>query len=189
MAAGDLTDLSTVKAWLNVTTTTSDGQLSGLITAASSFIGQYLGRQLLSASYTEIYQGNGQQFMLLRQAPVTAVASVQWSGVVVPAGAPLTLTSGFYVDPDNRTLRLIGYRFPWRIPLQVAYTAGFASPPPDVAQVCVELVGSRFRAQGRIDEVSKNIGSGQVVTFSAKDMNDTIKAMLAPYRFLTPFPA
>lgn len=185
MAAGDLTDLATVKAWLG-NPASSDAQLSGLITAASTFIAKHLSRNLLSASYTEIYQGNGQDFMPLRQAPVTAVSSVQWSGTTLAAGDPLALTSGYYVDPDQRTLRLIGYRFPGRLPLQIAYTAGYASAPPDVAQACVELVGSAFRRQGRIDEVSKNIGGGQVVAFSVKDMNDTVRAILAPYRQLAP---
>lgn len=188
MAAGDLTDLATVKAWLTVSAgvTTSDTQLSGLITAASTFIGKYLGRQLLSASYTEFYQGNGQHLMPLRQAPVTAVASVQWSGVSLSAADPLSLTSGFYVDPDGRTLRLIGYRFPWRIPLQVAYTAGYAAAPADVAQACVELVGEAFRRRDHIGQVSKTLGGQEVVAFSVVDMNATIKALLAPYRQLAP---
>ena len=45
MAVGDLTDLASVKAWLGVTSATYDGQLSGLITAVSSFVTNYLGRQ------------------------------------------------------------------------------------------------------------------------------------------------
>ena len=103
MAAGDLTDLPTVKAWLGVTTTTYDDQLSGLITAVSSFIANYLGRQLLTASYVETYRGNGQRVMVLRNFPITAVASVAFAGQTITAAAdPVALTSGILFD--DRTL-------------------------------------------------------------------------------------
>lgn len=188
MAAGDLTDLATVKAWLNITPTTSDAQLGGLITAASTFIANYCGRQFLTATYTELYQGNGQDFMLLRQAPVTTVSGVQLGGgATINAGNALTLASGYYLDPDGMTLRLIGYRFPWRLPVQVAYTAGYAAAPADVAQACVELVGEAFKRRDRIGQTSKTLGGQEVIAFSVKDMNATIKAMLAPYQRLAPF--
>lgn len=188
MAAGDLTTLEDASAWLSLATPgKTDAQLSGLITAASAFITNYLGRSLLTAAYTELYQGNGQDFMLLRQAPVTAVSGVTWAGgTTLTAGDPIALTTGFYMDADARTLRLIGYRFPWRLPLQVAYTAGYAAAPADVAQACNELVGSAFKRQGRIDEVSKTLGGQETVTFSQKDISPTAKAMLQPYRFLAP---
>ncbi|HUO11399.1 MAG TPA: phage head-tail connector protein, partial [Caulobacteraceae bacterium] len=80
MAAGDLTDLDTVKCWLGVSTTTTDGLLGGLITAVSAFIVNYLGRQILSGDYVETYRGNGQSLMLLRGFPITAVASVAFAG-------------------------------------------------------------------------------------------------------------
>lgn len=187
MAAGDLTDLATVKAWLGITGSATDAQLSGLITAASTFVGQYLSRSLLTASYTELYQGNGQSFMLLRQSPVTAVASVQCGGgLTFTAGNPLTLASGYYLDADGQTLRLIGQCFPWRLPIQITYTAGYASAPADVGQVCTELVGEAFRRRDRIGQNSKTLASQEIISFSTADMNATIKAMLAPYRRLAP---
>ena len=67
MAAGDLTDLATVKAWLGlpVDAGPNDGVLATLITAASGFVGDYLDRALLSADYTEVYDGCGAEWMLL----------------------------------------------------------------------------------------------------------------------------
>ena len=194
MAAGDLTDLDTVKAWIASTGsvgaggmgTTADTLLGALITSASTFIGNYLSRQLLSATYTEIYQGNGQDFMMLRQAPVTAVSSVQWASTTIPAGTAVPLSPGYYIDANARTLRLISYRFPWRLPVQVSYTAGYADAPVDVQQVCNELVGEAFKRRERIGQTSKTLGGQETTAFSTKDMNDTIKAMLAPYRFLSP---
>ena len=129
MPAGDLTDLPTVKAWLGVTTTNYDTQLSGFVTAVSSFVANYLGRQLLAASYVETYRGNGQASMVLRNFPITAVASVAFAGQTITAAAdPVALTSGVLFD--DRALTLVGYRFPIGLPVVVSYTAGYATPPP-----------------------------------------------------------
>jgi hypothetical protein len=189
VAAGDLTDLPSVKAWLGITNTTSDAQLGGLITAVSAFIPNYLNRNLLSASYVDTVQGNGRDFMLLRQGPVTAISGVAWQGTsLTTAGDPIAGTNGFYIDSDEqqRTLRLVGYCFPYRQAVRVSYTAGYNTAPTDIAQACIELVGSAFKRAERIDQVSKNIGEGQVITFSMADMNATVRAILAPYAQVSP---
>jgi hypothetical protein len=186
MAAGDLTDLPTVKAWLGVTSTTYDGQLGGLITAVSSFVTNYLGRQLLTAAYVETYRGNGQRSMVLRNFPITAVASVAFAGQTITGAAdPVALTSGILFD--DRALTLVGHRFPIGLPVVVSYSAGYAATPPDIAQAAVELVGEAFRRRDRIGLASKTLGGQEVVAFSLKDMNDTVRALLAPYQVLAPF--
>jgi hypothetical protein len=186
MAAGDLTDLDTAKAWLGVTTTTYDTLVGGLITAVSSFITNYLGRQLLTASYVETYRGNGQSLMLLRNFPITAVASVAFAGQTLTTPAdPVALTSGYLFD--DRILKLIGHRFPLGRPVVVSYTAGYATAPADIAQAAVELVGEAYRRRDRIGVASKTLGGQEVVAFSLKDMNDTARALLAPYQVLAPF--
>lgn len=186
MAAGDLTDLDSVKAWLGVASTASDAQLSGLITAVSAFIANYLGRQLLQADHVETYRGNGQSVLLLRSFPITAVASVAFAGQTITAAAdPVALTSGVLFD--DRALRLVGHRFPIGRPVVVSYTAGYPVPPPDIAQAAMELVGEAFRRRERIGVASKTLGGQEVVSFSQKDMNDSVRMLLAPYQVLAPF--
>jgi len=186
MAAGDLTDLPTVKSWLGLTTTATDTLISSLITAVSTFIPNYLGRQILSADYVETYRGNGQDVMLLRNFPITAVTSVAFAGQTLTAAAdPVALTSGLLFD--DRALSLIGYRFPIGLPVVVSYTAGYAATPPDIAQAAIELVGEAFRRRDRIGVSSKTLGGQEVVAFSLKDMNDTARGLLSPYQVLAPF--
>lgn len=186
MAAGDLTDLDTVKAWLGISGATTDSQISSLITAVSSFVTNYLGRQVLSASYVETYRGNGQSVMLLRNFPITAVASVAFAGQTITAAAdPVALTAGILFD--DRSLKLIGHRFPLALPVVVTYTAGYATTPADLAQAAIELVGEAFRRRDRIGVSSKTLGGQEVVAFSLADMNATVKALLAPYQVLAPF--
>jgi hypothetical protein len=186
MPAGDLTDLDTVKAWLGVTSTSTDALVAGLISAVSAFIPAYLGRQVLSAAYTETYRGNGQSELILRNFPITAVASVAFAGqTITAAGDPVALTPGILFD--DRLLKLIGYRFPLSLPVVVIYTAGYAATPPDIAQAAIELAGEAFRRRERIGLASKSLGGQEVVGFSLKDMNDTVRALLSPYQVLAPF--
>src|SRR5712672_1141656 len=63
MAYGDLTTLADVKAWLqtgqNPFPATDDALLQRLISAASEFIQNWLGRQIVSADWLEIRDGPG----------------------------------------------------------------------------------------------------------------------------------
>jgi hypothetical protein len=186
MAAGDLTDLATAKSWLGLTTSASDALVGSLITAVSTFIPNYLGRQILSATYVETYRGNGQHQLLLRNFPITEVASVAFAGQAITSAAdPVALTSGVLFD--DRVLSLVGHRFPLGLPVVVAYTAGYAATPPDIAQAAAELVGEAFRRRDRIGLSSKSLGGQEVIAFSLKDMNDTARALLASYQVLAPF--
>jgi hypothetical protein len=182
---GDLTDLATVKSWLGLTTSGSDALIASLITAVSAFIPNYLGRQILGGSYIETYRGNGQHALLLRNFPITAVASVAFAGQTITTPAdPVALTSGFLFD--DRALTLIGCRLPVGLPVVVSYTAGYVVAPADVSQAAVELVGEAFRRRERIGLTSKTLGGQEVVAFSPKDMNDAAKGLLASYQVLAP---
>jgi Phage gp6-like head-tail connector protein len=97
MAAGDLTTLSDVKAWLNTSGsfgTTDDAILTRLITAASSFLKRYLGRDVTLSNYTELRDGLGgaqPASFVFANFPVQQVYQVAVAGVAIP---PLLQQSG-----------------------------------------------------------------------------------------------
>jgi hypothetical protein len=187
MAAGDLTTLDNVKAWLALASGpgASDDLLARLITAASSFVVDYLGRDLLPTDYTEVYDGTGAPWMMLRQAPITAVQSVSFCGRVITTQAdPVAGAEGFFFD--GRRLSLMGEIFPFRQPVVVAYTAGFASLPPAIEQAIIELVGETFKRRDHIGQSSKTLGGQETVAFSLADMNASAAAALASYRAVAP---
>jgi hypothetical protein len=187
MADGDLTDLASVKAWLGLPSDAgpSDDLLAALITAASDFVRGYLNRELLTADYVEVYDGNGAGWMLLRQAPITAVQSVAFAGFILTAMAdPVAGAPGILFD--GRRLSLLGYSFPHGAPVVVSYTAGYASAPAGVQQAVNELVGETFKRRDRIGQSSKTLGGQETVAFLTTDMNAAIKAMLAPYQAVAP---
>ncbi|HUC62655.1 MAG TPA: head-tail connector protein [Alphaproteobacteria bacterium] len=184
MAAGDLTSLDNVKAWLAIPSnqTTDDTLLTRLITAASGYIQTWLGRTLALASYTETRDGTGGRRLAFLETPAQSVASVMVDGIAVPA-SPGPPAPGYVFDASFLTL--IGYRFA-RGPANVllSYQAGYASTPAEVEQACIELVSLRYRERDRIGQVSKGL-AGETVTFAQKDMSDDIRTILSAYQRVT----
>ena len=67
-----------------------------------------------------------------------------------------------------------------------AVTITYGYTPDDLAQALLELAGERQKSRSRIGENSQNIGHGQVVAFSQKDMGASVKTLLNPYRNVVP---
>lgn len=126
-APGDLTTLATVKAWRSppISTTADDAQIARIITAASGFILRSLQRTLVSQSYTETRNGSGGRALMLRQAPVTALASLSVDGVAISAAAD-TLSPGYALDGEKGLVYLRGYAFYRGVQnVAVGYSAGY----------------------------------------------------------------
>jgi hypothetical protein len=190
MTFGDLCQLADVTAWLqtgqNPFPSTDDALLSRLITAASQFIQNWLGRPILSADWIEVRDGNGGQRMAFANVPVTEVWSLSIDGLDIPPAPPGGgFGAGYAFGPTELALR--GYVFTRRSQnVAITYTAGYATVPPDIAQSCIELVCQRYRERSRIGEASKALMSGETVTFSQKDMSDDVKTLLTQYRAVAP---
>jgi len=96
MAAGDLTSLANVKAWMNTTGTfgaTDDTTLTRLVTAASGFLARYLGRDVVLTNYSELRDAYGpaSNSFVFANYPVQQVYAVVVAGVSIP---PIPQTSG-----------------------------------------------------------------------------------------------
>ncbi len=186
MAAGDLTTLANVKAYLSppLTTTNDDALLSRLITAASQFIQSWLNRTIAVTSYTDTRNGGGGARVFLRNRPVTAVSSVTIDGVIVPASNPPPNGAGYLFD-DN-SIYLVGQVFSKGVQnVVIQYTAGYAATPPEIEQACIALVVLRYKERDRIGQVSKNL-AGEVVSFQQKDMPADVATTLDQYRNVVP---
>jgi hypothetical protein len=59
--------------------------------------------------------------------------------------------------------------------------------PFDVSFAATELIGEWYRRKDRIGVLSKTLGGQETVTFSQRDMGDTIKTSLQPYMNVVPF--
>jgi hypothetical protein len=84
MPAKDLISLARAEQSMqNYTPGSNDAVVSALITACSDAIEKYCRRRFVSSSYDELYNGNGDRRLLLRQYPIQHVKSVRYRPVTV----------------------------------------------------------------------------------------------------------
>jgi len=205
---GDLTTLTDVKAWLQTGQSafpaTDDALLTRLITAASQFIQTWLNRQIASQDWIETRDGNGERQRPLGGAiPIRGIpgecrqprcrrrlddsadpSSLSGQSGSVVASSFATL-AGYLFTPTQLVIR--GYAVPRKAGcMTLQYTAGYSVTPPDLAQACIELVALRYRERSRIGEIARAIGGGETVSYSQKDMSDSIKTLIQQYRIVAP---
>jgi hypothetical protein len=184
MAATDLTTLANVKGWLGLTNTaTDDALLARLITAYSSYIQTWLNRLIAIVAYSETRSGTGRTAMAAADYPLVSVSLVQVDGFAIPA-SPDGIQPGYYFDEN--TIYLVGYAFNrGRANVKLAYTAGFASTPPELEQATIELIALRYKEKERIGHQSKTL-AGETVSFYIKDFPDSVQTILNNYKKVVP---
>ena len=69
--------------------------------------------------------------------------------------------------------------------VRVSYQAGFAAPPADLTQACIEMVSLRYREKDRVGLVSKGL-AGETTAYSLKDMPESVRTLLNRYRRVVP---
>jgi hypothetical protein len=141
-----------------------------LITAVSQYIETWLNRRLAITDYFEMRDGAGGQKLQFGCFPVVAVLSLTIDGqLVLPALSSLAVGYSF----SSTQLSVRGYKFSrGGQNIAIAYTAGYPTTPPEIAQVCIELVSLRYRERSRIGEVSRSLGGAETVIYSQKDMSE-----------------
>ena len=127
-------------------------------------------------AYSEWYDGNGNTRLFLRQSPVVSVAAAYVNGVQIPQSVVSSVgsrTPGWVIDQNGRSLAMItngyyggrfGYNsylsggafspiYAWNHGIQninIQYTAGYTSTPPDVNDHATRMVGLAYRRKSWI---------------------------------------
>lgn len=188
MAAGDLTTVDAVKSWAGIHDTTRDVLIGRLITAASTHIKNVLSRDILSASYNERYDGNGRYTMVVRNYPITAISSLKIDNQTIPA-SPDGYANGYYFTPDAASafrIVLFGYVFSKGIlNVALAYTAGFAAVPADIAQTCVRMVTMSLKEPQYIGIKSQTLAE-QTIVYDHRLWTKTVMDSLPNYERVMP---
>lgn len=122
-----LVTLTAVKQWLNTGTGPyppgSDDLLTRMIGSVSQFVTSYLSRAIVSATATEVYNGNDMRALPLRRTPVIQVRSLTIGTIQIPAR--LGVCQAGYVA-DATSVYVEGYCFHCGIQnISVTYDAGF----------------------------------------------------------------
>jgi hypothetical protein len=149
-----LTSLATARIHCQIPTekTQDDSKIERLINAASQFCMTYCDRKFVSASHTEYFHGRRQNFIMPRQWPVTAVASLKvhqdrdWS-----ASSALVPAADYVIADEGTSIYYEGY-FPNGFSnVQLVYTGGYTTIPYDLEQACLQLVEWWYRHNQRQD--------------------------------------
>lgn len=180
----DLTTVAAVSAYMGGDNSASASLIQSLITAASAFAEQYCSRDFRLLERTERYNGLGTQRIILRVAPVSAVASLTIDGTPITARAT-ELGYGFVFD-DTGTLYVDGcYVFSrgWQN-ISVTYTAGWVTPgqaaatsppgtvtlPLDMQQAVIEMVALKFKAQRNNIGIAARQIAGETISYTQADI-------------------
>jgi hypothetical protein len=186
----DLTTLVDVKAWLAIASTlnASDGILAELITATSVDFLRAIDRiDFLTANYNEVREGDGGSRMVLRHWPITAITTLKVATATIAASAD-QIAAGYYLDaqldPERvNQLYLVGSTFTDGAQVVVAYAAGYAATPGDVAQAVTEWVAARYKGRPGAGIASQRDAGGEHVSYDREaPMPPTTAACAARYK-------
>jgi hypothetical protein len=177
----DLTSLPAVKTYLGIplNQTEDDALLQSLIAGVSVGLQNWIGRDLALGPHTDRVDGNGKPQMLFPAWPVSAVASVTIDGRKIPAA---TSAQSYGYRFDATMLILNADCFPWGYRnVELAYTAGYATVPADVAQVCTKLVAGKYKERDWLGYRSKGL-AGETVVFDDVELSDSVRSVLWGYK-------
>lgn len=132
-----LSTLSRAKSFLGISGDSQDTKLTILLNAGTAFFETFLKRRLLSQTYTqEVYDGTGTPTLVLKQFPVTALATLEVNAGTIGTPSWQSIDSdlyGWYLDgrvtlgsPDASFLSAAGGTFicePQKY--RATYTAGY----------------------------------------------------------------
>jgi hypothetical protein len=181
--AMQLATVEQIKGYLAIGSVADDALLARMLDAASGFIQTWINRSLELQSYSALLDGNGSDTLMLRNTPIVSVAELRINGAVIAAAASDSAI-GYWHDDSRLVLRgLVFLR--GRGNVRVSYQAGFAAPPADLTQACIEMVSLRYREKDRVGLVSKGL-AGETTAYSLKDMPESVRTLLNQYRRVVP---
>lgn len=154
-----------------------DDYLNDLLSAASEEIRQYCRQDFDLAQFDEAYNGSGNRWLQLSQAPVKSIVSVSVNGSTV------SVSDGYgpgYIQTDRALARVIGFWPEGFANCRVVYIAGFDVVPEDVQQACAHIAALRYRMREHLGMVSKASGNS-TDTYDTIDLPQSIKDLLDQY--------
>ena len=172
--------------------TVDGGLLASLITAASAAAERYCGREFTSVLRTEIYDGDGSPYLMLRAFPL-GVAGVAAITVTAEDGTTDTIAiADLLLNLGNGVIKIkagapnsdVSY-FPSGFQnISVPYTAGYVTIPADVQQAVVQIAEGMLSANERAGDVTSEKIGDYAVSYGVggSSLPPAAQALLARYR-------
>lgn len=178
MAAGPLTTLAKVRAFLGLAdaATDADAVLETWVTNMSVWAQTTrMQRVITLSSYSRTFMGNGLSSFAFPESPAQSVVSV------VVGSRTLTFNTDYFWD-ETKIQLMPGVCFDKFVKCQVNWTAGFLTVPADLEQAATELVAMVYKERDRLGEMSKTLGGAETVSFDTAPGTKRALAVLDAYR-------
>jgi hypothetical protein len=201
MAVIDLCTLEDVKSYLGISASSSadDDLLEKMITSVSQFWLTRTSRSTLNSvqSFTERYDGNGKDILLLRQWPIVSVTSLSVDGRPIPQ-SPDFIAAGWAINPTADAVVILGagnYGFGYyqqyfaygRMNVAVTYEAGYNGAPADVADAARKQVAVNFKRKSITDQASISLPQGGgTTTWRSWEVPPEVECVIQNYRRMWP---
>jgi len=154
---GNYASLSEVKEFLDVAgTTVYDSLLNRIISRAEKAIDLFIGRSLVLETYNESYdiKDDYQDQIFVRHTPIVSVVAVTDDGTAVDL-------DDLGIDEETGLVRLTGddsYFTKGKDSLEICYSAGYATIPPEIVLATELLVSYYFAQRRRVGVRSERVG-------------------------------
>lgn len=179
---------------LSASDTSQDTQIDALIAAVDDEIDTYLGWNVVAGTYTETLNGTGNDFIRLRNRPITALTSMTLN---YNSTAPTTYSGSdfiysadqamVYFNPASSTPALPGYFQQGVLNVQAVYSAGYAvaSVPQQIKRAACLLIQRSmfFTSSDAISDIKLDqyAQKSNVVDINAAT-NADVRAILARWK-------
>jgi len=184
-----LVSLTNAKAYLKIptATTSEDAILINLVNEASVKVSDYIGRNMLTGTKTEYYNGEGVGKLRLKNFPITAVTTLHDDTEREFGADTLIDASDYYLHADEGMIELLdGVAFvAGQLNVKVVYVAGYAlaSIPYAIQDAVKRWVADAYmRYNNRRHGVQSESIGDKTITFSVGDIPADVKFILKKYR-------
>lgn len=188
--AGAWCTLNEIKYHLHIgiSDTTYDTLLEQLINSSYKILEQYIGHPIKSATYTEYYDGDNTNKLLLRKWPIVSVTSIHVDPDREFNSDDLINASNYYVDTEHGEIEIfqgLAAGPAWFDKgiknVKVIYVAGYATIPNDIRQASIWHVAWMFRRSDTEGTTAQSLG-GKSETYDERAIPEWLRHVLAPYK-------
>lgn|SRR5574339_74072 len=176
--------LADLKEHLDISDTDKDSFLTNILNAAWEMAKNYIGYDLNDTVYTEDYDGDGTNELLLKKWPIISITSIK-DDTDRTFGSDTVIDSTDYLfDADTGLVTLFqgqGVFTSGRGNIRVVYTAGYTSIPYDAQRGLIMLASWLAARAGTEAMIAQTLG-GKSEQYENYNIPLYIRQCFAPYK-------
>jgi len=180
------TTLAAVREYLNLPTNEVDRDtfIENLINRSYKVLEAYIGKTIKSATYTEYYDGDGTDTLLVDQWPIISITSLNEDVSRDFLGDTAIDATDILIYAKEGRIVLYADEYAFSIGKQnikIVYVAGYADIPADLALAALMHVSSIYNLAGADGHVGMSLG-GLSKSIDTAPLSDKLRLLLEPYR-------